>query len=376
MASKLSTRERLYKVKEVEKSPKLQMINYKEQMLLEKQLQLIDKSKQIVKTGIKADQKVTYKRFQHKLRQSQLSHARLNGDKAREKELLKRSSFIFNTNSGHSKEDDILKHLWRDSEEDDVRWARNVPRDPVGDNKDFEWFLDVPTPTASEDDFPPIPIEGFPTPALTTSEATQSFRRLSETAAVTVRPFTCEVPSQRPTSSVAPRCKTAWPTGFDHRRSELPYDMAAQNGGDHETPARTCWTNTFGINGELRSHNRFSNIPCEKMYVQQTTSMLRGKSYSAINPKPITAMKHLRPPVRSAPASKLRTPPLFGLEAAVREDDSPSLLDIHRERVKSAKYNERVQRFCDSIEHLRGGEGQRRDYYIWGHACNKKVYMA
>ncbi|XP_069131242.1 uncharacterized protein [Argopecten irradians] len=70
-----------------EKSPAVHYANWKEDMLLLKQMHVLNRSERNVVHRIKIDQKVLFKRFQGKLHRSQLTKARLNGDKDLEREL-------------------------------------------------------------------------------------------------------------------------------------------------------------------------------------------------------------------------------------------------------------------------------------------------
>ncbi|XP_033742642.1 uncharacterized protein LOC117329054 [Pecten maximus] len=70
-----------------EKSPTVHYANWKEDMLLLRQLHVLNRSERNVVHRIKIDQKVLFKRFQGKLHRSQLTKARLTGDKDLERQL-------------------------------------------------------------------------------------------------------------------------------------------------------------------------------------------------------------------------------------------------------------------------------------------------
>ena len=95
-----------------EKSPSVHYANWKEDILLQKQLHVLNRSEKSIVHRIKIDQKVLFKRFQDKLLRSKLSQARLWGDKEKERELRARNLQGLNTELGGEEKDyDFLRKL-------------------------------------------------------------------------------------------------------------------------------------------------------------------------------------------------------------------------------------------------------------------------
>ena len=88
-----------------EKSPSVHYANWKEDILLKKQLHVLDRSEKNVIHRIKIDQKVLFKRFQDKLYRSKLCEARMNGNKETERELRAKNLHGLNTDFGSVEKD-------------------------------------------------------------------------------------------------------------------------------------------------------------------------------------------------------------------------------------------------------------------------------
>ncbi|XP_061164802.1 uncharacterized protein LOC133173783 [Saccostrea echinata] len=88
-----------------EKSPSVHYANWKEDILLKKQLHVLERSEKNVIHRIKIDQKVLFKRFQDKLYRSKLCEARLHGNKETERELRAKQLHGLNTDFGSAEKD-------------------------------------------------------------------------------------------------------------------------------------------------------------------------------------------------------------------------------------------------------------------------------
>ncbi|XP_048773151.2 uncharacterized protein LOC125678619 [Ostrea edulis] len=88
-----------------EKSPSVHYANWKEDILLKKQLHVLERSEKNVIHRIKIDQKVLFKRFQDKLYRSKLCEARMHGNKDTEMELRARNLHGLNTDFGSAEKD-------------------------------------------------------------------------------------------------------------------------------------------------------------------------------------------------------------------------------------------------------------------------------
>ncbi|XP_074651813.1 uncharacterized protein LOC141906422 [Tubulanus polymorphus] len=120
------------KVTDSEKSPAIYSTNWKEQVLLKRRLADIERTKMTVAQRITLDQRIMYKRFQQKRFHSELTHARVMGDKESERSLRENSAYNFNTNCGINEEEDsilqkILQRRPPSSAAASVHRSRSVP---------------------------------------------------------------------------------------------------------------------------------------------------------------------------------------------------------------------------------------------------------
>ena len=87
-------------VVESEKSPKVFSTNWKEDLALKRNLQVLDRDENSIVNRITVDQKILLKRFQTKLGRSKMSYARATGNMELQKRLRDRTTFVLNTNIG------------------------------------------------------------------------------------------------------------------------------------------------------------------------------------------------------------------------------------------------------------------------------------
>ena len=99
---------------ESERTPGMVGRLWKRQVMLQKEVKMIDKAKTSVSNNISRDQRFVFKRFKKKLSQSKINHARMCGDVDTERDLRKASmSGGFNTNCGLEPEDEeVLQKIW------------------------------------------------------------------------------------------------------------------------------------------------------------------------------------------------------------------------------------------------------------------------
>ncbi|XP_046363191.2 uncharacterized protein LOC124139854 [Haliotis rufescens] len=110
-----------------ERSPNVQSANWKEHMLLQKRLHILNRSEKGLVHRIAIDQKVMFRRFQMKLHRSKLGYAQMMGDKDRVRELRALHLHGLNTNCGQSEGDyEFLKKLeYRPCSVDETRIPRS-----------------------------------------------------------------------------------------------------------------------------------------------------------------------------------------------------------------------------------------------------------
>ena len=96
-----------------EKTSKLFLANAKENMILANNLKNLEISERTVENRISSDQKVLYRRFQKKLQHSELTLARLRGDKEKEKQLRQRKHQCNTSLADEDEVTEVLKRIWR-----------------------------------------------------------------------------------------------------------------------------------------------------------------------------------------------------------------------------------------------------------------------
>lgn len=95
-----------------ERSLTVHYANYKEDIILKKNMDILNRTEKNIVHRVKIDQKILYKRFQEKLHRSKLAYARMYGDKEKERELRAKNLRSLNINVGDSERDyEFLKKL-------------------------------------------------------------------------------------------------------------------------------------------------------------------------------------------------------------------------------------------------------------------------
>ncbi|CAC5377826.1 unnamed protein product [Mytilus coruscus] len=95
-----------------ERSLTVHYANYKEDIVLKKNLDILNRTEKNIVHRVQIDQKILYKRFQDKLHRSKLAYARMYGDKEKERELRAKNLRSLNINVGDSEQDyEFLKKI-------------------------------------------------------------------------------------------------------------------------------------------------------------------------------------------------------------------------------------------------------------------------
>ncbi|ELT94273.1 hypothetical protein CAPTEDRAFT_213999 [Capitella teleta] len=267
------------KLVESERTQWMVMSAWKAREMLKKEHQLLDNHKELVVGRITLNQRITYKRFKHKLDHSKITHAKIMGDKKTVQELkAKARANEFNTNFGLDPVDEeVLEKIWSSSKK---------------------------KKTSSE----------------TQSNASDCGMRRSS-----ARP-------QRPTSVTVPRPTPQANQVERPRTSPAPRYIST---GQHSLPKSVQWESDEENEGDEEDHDVFEE--CE----------IKGK---LSRPK----FKKTRP---------ISAPPQSG-NIFSEGDQGPTLLEIHKERIKSAGYENRVKGLCGRMQAFTvGGENLIPDYY-------------
>lgn len=122
-----------------EKSPSVHYANWKETILLKKQMHVLERSEKNVIHRIKIDQKVLFKRFQDKLYRSKLCEARMHGNKEIERELRAKNLHGLNTDFGSVEKDyEFLTKLQNNRKKSQQNKQKKHPKITVTIPKDTQ----------------------------------------------------------------------------------------------------------------------------------------------------------------------------------------------------------------------------------------------
>ena len=309
-----------------EKTAKLQMANVKETLGLKRNLSFLDRSEALVVNRIRSDQKVVYKRFQKKLLQSKVAHARVTGDKDALQELLATSDGSrMNTDIGRKateEEEDMLKKIWQATRLEAEEKRRRKMMKMAGH--------------------------------MGSSSARGPARPQSSGAILSNRGPTQAPPRQRPITAFV--TKTAHFDREDHGQSHKMKNMSL-------TVKNGIRPDPFDLSNVVAVTEDFAGGHLSEEEADEIDIVRRHQE------RPETAPASVRVMVgqQSAPSQNAcgrpmprpsRTPSFFQ-----EEEKRPSLLDFHRLRLKTSHYEDRVKQFCESIKLYQAPEGQATDYY-------------
>ena len=332
------------KVVDSERSAGLWMTRKKDQAILNKNLQLLDKNEKTVVNRITVSQKVVHKRFQWKVYQTKLAHARIVSDRDLERSVRKTHTMALNTNVGNDDEEEegnMLKKIWSHGRYwiDGVRKGRIRDTAPlVFDNNRTGQQLSraksagarVGQTTPTRDKIPPRPYT-----AVSIAQATPPVR--AATAEGILPKVRIETKSAK--GEYIRTSGQGYATEYDPSDHHITipgedYELSDLDDIDEDpddTPRQKPRSKSAKAGGG------FLNV-----IIKDNDRSSRSKSAKAKS---------------DVTADKTR-PSIFQ-----EEERPPTLLEIQRERVKSANYEKKVNSFCDVIKPYRTDRGIP-DYYM------------
>ena len=360
-------------VVESEKSPEVLQANWREQVILSRNLQVINRSRNTVVNRITVDQKIMNKRFQKKLQQSKTAYAKITGNKNLEISLRQKHTFVLNTNLGQGEEDDTnLQRIWTAGNNKidrllnrgrrSVKRAFSAPAQRAHDGAPI-----IITLSAAElginlnrEERPPR----TPGSLMATPPSSLPSSR---------RPSTSGLPGSVSIASatLAPRPNTV---AEPQRRGRSMSDItppAVSPDPEMEGPRVAFADDPNGLHKRNASVSNLATpaipdnaLPHGDSHDNQEDFFKTVTDYMA--PTPSTPSK---PNTRqnSRPVGVSRAGGGGGLGMSMFEDSGEAditLLDIHRLRVRSANYTGQVKNFCQKLKELKGGqEIPVADYY-------------
>lgn len=319
-----------------EKSPTVHYANWKEDMLLAKQLHVLNRSEKNFVHGIKIDQKVLYKRFQDKLHRSQLTEARMNGDKELERELRDSKFHGLNVDCTNTeKEFEFLDKLKFRSKKSTRRSSRQSSTSPksTGSKKSTEKNMDnIIQKVFQVQTLPRVRSKSF-TEGVTTETPVTAQERRTPLPQFTVRPA------------------TSGGERYDDVIVVLPDIFMTPSSNHKNKKAKTKQNNK--LNNQLQVN--FKNdraITC--------SPHLLGNGFSPMSSSPSRSPSLSRRQSVSTQENKgSRRPSLFTKEEKV------DVVQILLDKIKddSEDYSSKVSKFCESLEDCVVDGGERSDYY-------------
>ena len=297
---------------ESEKSRVVVGRHWKQNTVLRKELQVLDRAKQTVGQRITLNQRVTYKQHKERVYQAKLTLAKILGDKEAERETRARAqAYKFNTNFGQDPEDEeVLQKIW----------ARGTTAPAAAADGDGEGINGA-----------------SPTRRCASTRSANSLRPASRLGSALLG----TVPARR-LPAVRPQTVAA---ASRHRSIDIVLPCTSQ------------YINTGTYSATPRSQN-------------SSDSEEGSSSSPSLKPRPKTA-----PGTTTAHRNSLAIPRRLstagGKDSIFEKDNErPSLLDLHLQCIKLANYEDQVDKFCQRMAPYRvEKEYLIEDYYAVSMDC-------
>ncbi|XP_060066672.1 uncharacterized protein LOC132546956 [Ylistrum balloti] len=315
-----------------EKSPAVHYANWKEDMLLLRQMHVLNRSERNVVHRIKIDQKVLYKRFQGKLHRSQLTKARLTGDKDLERKLRASKFHGLNVDIVNTEKDfEFLDQLKTRSTKSTRRSSRQNSISPKHNAKN-----------STENEMDTIIQKVFQVQSVPNTPRARS-KSFSEGVTMESPVVTSEQNYQKP-PTFALRPATSGGERYDNTEVVLP-DIFLKPTKEKQKKPRT-------------KNNKSSNqlqVNFENDRAKTCSPNLLGNGgFSPISKSPSLSR---RQSVATSQDKSSRRTSMFSKEEKV--DITQLLLD----RMKTVDYSSKVKDFCESLDDQCVDGGEQADYY-------------
>lgn len=315
-----------YRVREAEKSPSVMMYNVKQNEVLRKNLDYLETSKRMVVNRITINQKLTFIAYKKRLNKAKIAHAKLMGDKKTERELRAKSADnnkLIVSNGLTREDEEALRNIWRTGKPaPTLRESMGLSRTEARSNSVTKSLTASPPPTATagqsdkrkinksitDSKFRDGVLEGAEIPGSGTTE---------EGKAIAIGGATQMQPQPQKMAKIS----------VDNRVLFRPKTV----GGTPKMEA----------NG--KEIDRTMKLPMRNRQVKScdVTNVKLRKSAWVGKPKES----------RNKSNSELEANP-FRLNI-FEEDTRPSLLELHKDRVQSADFPQRIKTFLGSMERFK-----------------------
>lgn len=333
-------------VVESEKSPKVLSSNWKEEVLLDRDMRILQRSEHAIISKITMEQKIMNKRFQKKIHRAKLMAARMSGDKVLESQLRARTISGLNTDVGktpygeppNNPETQALRSVWERGKMDvEKALGREAVESLEGLRK---------TPRATSTSGPRSARSGSVSRRgkmldLIEMKLHQDSDEEEELACpISLRPMTAFAPKRDGAVQTEGRRPKTVTGGRSFQGQQAPPQILEDK-----------------VNGNVTTGE--SETQPEKFLATITTYLSPHDTRMTPSAKPPQRMNSARS------SSRLTLGSMFGPAS-----NEKTLLDIQKERVRSANYESRIQEFAKRVKPL-ATKNIDVDYYASKMKMNK-----
>ena len=328
-----------FQVREAEKSPVVLMYNMKQNEVLRKKLDFLESTKKTVVNRITINQKLTFIAYKKRLNKAKLAHAKLMGDKGEERDVrasgMKNSNKYVGVNGLTQEDEEALRNIWKTARpppnlRESMGLARTVAKSPSGKSMfgTTTYNISTPEPTVvswsrPSTGFSKIRLPGSPG----SDDEDEVFDEVKEVAKG----------GDNATKNVEKSSKQRVKFGDQVDKNNNEYGLSSGSvktlGGRSTNTVKLAWNQSSRGYAVTKHRNSVSKpgsaVTLDKGEDQQT------------NGRPDTT-----------------TPNIF------EKDDRPTLLDVHRDRVKSADIPGRIDKLLDTMSpYMLDKRKSQRDCY-------------
>lgn len=299
-----------------EKSQTVFFANLKEGIQLQRELHLLDKTENTAIHYITMEQRLVNKRFQQKRLRSDIMLARIFGNREREKELRSGSQYHLNTN------------CWNTNDDFSRKYITSRPKSTATKETPLIRVRSAPVSRSPDDGTVPS------SPEDVRSCRNKDVIRKHPRGRHGIRPLTTVGIRNTQKATLSPRVSFA-------PRSAPSFSLLTDEDKGHR--------------GAINQDDFLRQVAAKEL-----EKMKRPKSCipSLKNETKISSEITESPGV--SPRSSHNKSPIM---MTVLTDNKLSLLDRHKERIKSACFDERVKKFCQSLKPLTAQTSSTKDYY-------------
>lgn len=299
-----------------EKSPSVHYANWKENILLKKQMHVLERSEKNVIHRIKIDQKVLFKRFQDKLYRSKLCEARMHGNKEVERELRAKNLHGLNTDFGSVEKDyEFLTKLQNNRKKSQQNKQKKNPKITVTIPKETKKKL---VDEVFADD--------------------NGTRRRSNSVSEGMTPRSVSTLAGLPLPTVDR------PSTTGSRPQQREVEVSVQS-----LPLKKDIQLSVATKGKKPNNKLTLDLPVKQKLRPQTC----GPSLLQVTNEPPSGIRRPSEPVNHRKKSS----------SFFEDEKKIDIVELQLRAIKSLNYDEKIQQFVDTLNDLVVDDIEDRDYY-------------